>query len=693
PCNKLITRIATWVKDCSDTRSTQPLNTLPSTSASSLRSFIESLPRSVPAAPPTGPSKLPKNQFIIPVFVSSKAILPGAPSYMQMFEPRYRRMMSTILELNQKDDEDELALDSMMYGIVFKKPDLPQTAENSISGLTRRASGTTSESASDNGTASAVGPANLSSGGPTGSTSSLASSNLFGRGVFNGGCCIGPSSSCLSPWIIPGVRPGSTSEYLEFGTALKLRSVKPIYENPPVVTSTPTNGSGRESRTDSVSTTDDEMELDDDEEDDEDEGEESMDEGTASMRRTQSQTSERPRRRHRRTPAPPVEPSRYMVDGIGSWRFKVLEKGVCPDGLNLALVELVEDLDFEDEEVADEVMEATTILDSLEIAGNKLDVCTMIDCDCAASKRNKLARSRQSSPGTDSTMKDSDTKSISSVSSTDSIPSFSTPKGKSRTLTSTPDSELYECPMSEFFKSTRLSSIAKCMSSGVQYLTCTVQPPFPLDLVLPEHTMDTDSQDHHHSPHQREGRGRHHNHSQLHHRNNHSDSQVPDNHLHQPKPSHGGEYHLHSTRNRLNSHSRSRHSSHQPYTTPTLLKQKNITVAQTHNQYLHTLYESLHKVLHQILVHLDTKFQIPPPGTSTFDTILHFKLVYGEVPDSPAMVSYWIANLLDVHEGAKYELLRDDIGGVEGRIEWVLNVVREAERRGVSVSQLVVRFY
>ncbi|KAJ3026586.1 UNVERIFIED_CONTAM: hypothetical protein HDU68_005404 [Siphonaria sp. JEL0065] len=631
-------------------------------------------------------------------------------------------MIAKILEINQKRGDEDCQLDSMVYGVCVKVPEkgLPS------SGIKRRRSNndrlnaaiSTSTSMVDKDEVTVVRPAASSS---SASISSSASTSYcatpfantacagFGRSVFSSGasCPNLPStysSAPPSPWIIPcHTRVGCTSEYMDFGTALKLRSIRPIFDQPPpdhdpstpdacrsgvsLVTPvvgevpaqpTPMPTGGRTSSSSSTDTTnsseydyddeDDEMDIDEDEEwGSQESGDEEIpfrphSQLTNGSRRSSNRPNSSashpaaprssplraattasplpflPNHQHQqtqnqqqlRTSATTAIPSRYLVDGIGTWRFKVLERGVCDDGLNLALVERLEDMDFEDEECAGLDVVNAALAEKEDAANNPLrqpaEVCTMAECDCATSKKAKASAFATSISQTMDTMSTTKYQNTSSMDYTHEL-TVQLPKAKSRCTTSstsmtattpTPDTDNnYTCPMSEFFKSTHLSSFAKCMYSGVQYLACTKQPLFPFDIyeVAPS------------------------------------------------KP-------------------------HEATTTT------NLAYSQTQNEYLQSLYTRLSNLVQEITTHLNTAFlhQQESTGTTSITTAyanaLHFKLIHGDVPscipntasEAAEHLTYWVANLLDLSEVSKNEILRHDLGGVDGRVEWVLGVVAEMKR-------------
>ncbi|KAJ3015509.1 UNVERIFIED_CONTAM: LON peptidase N-terminal domain and RING finger protein 1 [Siphonaria sp. JEL0065] len=734
PTNKLIAKTVEWVKACTDTPLSRPPSSLRnSPSSSALQCFINSLPRYSPTQPPSGPPKLPKNQFIIPIFVSCKTIMPGIPCFMQLFEPRYRTMIAKILEINQKRGDEDCQWDSMVYGVCIKVPEkgLPYT------GIKRRRSNndsinstiSTSTTMVDKDEVTVVRPTVFASSSSVSMFSSASSSSCatvfanttcarFGRSVFSSGasCPNLPStysSAPPSPWIIPcHTRVGCTSEYMDFGTALKLRSIRPIFDDPPpdhdpstpdacrsgVSSVTPAVGevgaqstvvstAGRTSSSSSTDTTnsseydyddeDDEMDIDEDEEWGSQEGGDgetplrSHSQLTNGSRRSsnrpnssashsaaprsspraaatesplpvlpnhqqqQQQQAQNQQQQHH----PTAELSRYLVDGIGSWRFKVLERGVCDDGLNLALVERLEDLDFEDEECAGLDIVNAALAEKEDATDSPLsrplEVCTMSECDCAASKRPKL--STASTPSTMDTLSTTKYQDASSMDYTHGsqlkgitrcTPTSST-STTSATSATTPDTDNnYTCPMSEFFKSTHLSSFAKCMYSGVQYLACTKQPPFPFDI----------------------------------------DEVTP--------------LKLHDT--------------------PTTATTTNLIYSHTQNEYLQSLYTRLSTIVQEITTHLNTTFLNQQESTTSsittaYANALHFKLIHGDVPsctpntsEAAEHLTYWVTNLLDLSEVCKNEILRHDLGGVDGRVEWVLGVVEEMRRLRGSGGQAMI---
>ncbi|KAI9331882.1 hypothetical protein BDR26DRAFT_921959 [Obelidium mucronatum] len=734
PTNKLIATTVEWVKACLNIPPVRPPVLRHASSSSSLQCFLNSLPRCSPAQPPIGPPKLLKNQFIIPIFVSCKTILPGVPCFMQFFEPRYRRMILKLMEINRKRGDEECQLDSMVYGVCVKVP-LEQNL-NTVAGIKRRRSANSSAD-----TIVVTGGDTLRNANSNG-RSSPACAALFGRSVFGGACCSSLpstySSAPESPWITPSAtRPGSTSEYMEFGTALKLRSVRPIFDNPPpnhdpstpdacrtgapattntTTTSGDTTLSGRNTSNSSGSSEyyednddDDDMDIDEEEEEEEEGWSSSGDEETPlrlsssrsrptvsssapgqplpSLPQQQRQHQQQQQQQQAKYTCP--EPSRYLVDGIGSWRFKVLERGVCDDGLNLALVERIEDLDFEDEEcVGLDVVNGAIDMDNQDISGHggvgidgkqNREVCTMAECDCSASKRAKTRPSTHSTSTTIyttssnqqdilSTAKYEEPKSTVTTAAAQNTSSI-IPRGTTTSRLSTvptPDSaDNYTCPMSEFFKSTHLSSFAKCMYSGVQYLACTKQPPFPFDLTLPLESESLQQEHHKHDHHE-------HHYHHLHH------------HHHDAKTGH--------------------------------LQLVNLRYSKTQAAYILSLYQQLSRLVQEIIGYLNASFleqqqkmqqqqqqqqhdggPVSCPSTA-YANALHFKLIHGDVPTLATaaaaatssggdaaealveLMTFWVANLLDVNEVVKNELLRDDIGGVDGRVEWVLHVVEELRR-------------
>ncbi|KAJ3066463.1 hypothetical protein HDU98_010203, partial [Podochytrium sp. JEL0797] len=643
PCNRILQTLAEWVKSCDSPSqnipATIPQHTLRhTTSQSSLHAFLSSLPRCTPATPPTSPPTLPKNQFIIPIFVGCRTLLPGVPCYMQMFEPRYRSMMQKIIFLNNhRTPGDDCPCDSMMYGVCLRvqhESEAANTPQPEVAGIKRRRSG---------GVSSMTGVESESTHAPSSSSGiqSTPTSAFLGRGVFSNflhcapaRCCVGGDASklqSLSPWIVPGTRPGSTSEYMEFGTALKLRSVKPIYDAPPppppsaTVSSSSAMESTPEPRHDSA--------MEEDFSDEEEEwGSSSGDDDAMSVRsvsnagsRTRmvpnasSRSSGNTRRTSRSStyssrpttqPATPVEPSRYLVDGIGTWRFKVLERGVC-DGLNLALVQRIEDLDFEDEDVMCGGEEDDATLSGSgggSVRGEEKEVCTLSDCDCAASRTHRAAALARKEEDNESPL----------TSPTTAISAFSNPTPPHRrTLTSTPDSDFYTCPVSEFFKTTRLSSFAKCVYSGARYLACTKQPAFPFDLkALAESTGSVGN------PHHRQTR---------------------------------------------------------------------IAFAGAQNAYLQLLYVQLDALLRRILTYLATALLAKQESTPGYDSVLHFLLIHGAVPSDPALVTFWIVGVLVVGVGGFVVLVRAVGGGVAGRVVWVLGVVWSWEVWGRGVETGLVK--
>ncbi|KAJ3241951.1 LON peptidase N-terminal domain and RING finger protein 3 [Chytriomyces hyalinus] len=640
---------AEWVSNCSSPQPqqqqqpqyTQPPATQPSRSPSS--ASISS-PTLAPQLPPK--VMLKPNQHIIPIFLGPKAVLPGVPCFMQFFEQRYKDMIAKIQEINKEGGRGWRSSDSdsenndcelgLMFGvcIIDDEAMARQNAAARMPAVAAPTSGSSNPSTTTSTTtAPSTGLKRNHAGEQTRATSAPSSNAAadYTR-LMNGGCepvgsagapllksVLNSSNSHLSPWVVSSIRPGSSSVYLEYGTALKLRSICPIYEEPegpPPTTHTNESSSGRagaaSSSNSNRSTHSDDDEGNDVEMDENEQprGSESETELTATNE-FQSQTQRR-RRRRRSSPVvvkPPAAVARYLVDGIGSWRFKVIERAICEGGLNIALVEYIDDLDFEDEapctldlpETAGEAEAAKSAsLDEDAETKTLSDICTVVGCDCAFSR----SQSTHSNSGHDSCR--------SSIDSGAPIPSFPIPKatsGRKSVLSSIMDYDpSYTCPMSEFFKRTRLSSFAKCVYSGVQMFSCTKQPPFPFDLTPPTSSSAT-----------------------------HESSSAASI--------------AHTAKQRL--------------------------LSQTKQQErLQRLYARIAKIVTQIL-HIVTTSNLVRTNPNA---LTHFKLIHGAVPTTPTLLSFWLANLLNVTERAKYELLRDDVGGVVGRFEFILAIVQKGRR-------------
>ncbi|KAJ3139090.1 LON peptidase N-terminal domain and RING finger protein 3, partial [Physocladia obscura] len=644
PCNKILAIVSDWVKTCTEISISQQSvvqKPMKLDDPLALQTFLRSIPAQRPAPPPSLPAKLPRNQYIIPIFVGGRSVLPGVPCFMQLFEPRYRRMISEVLELNKHRQDDECDDDEMMYGVATM---VPQNSDYFPAGVKRRRSGSnatwnaTTMASTNNAPDSSV------------SASFLGRCSVFSNGSFSvgtPGIRSRSTSNSVSPWITPTTRVGSTSEYFEFGTALKIRSLKPLFESPPHQqqpppmpaqqlrmrsnsrqsraasnrTSSVHNRDTSQNRSDSGSGHTLENNTDDNADEDDWMSQDSEDENNEPNSRTATQSiHSRDSRQTDSTqwqrPQIPV-PSRYLVDGVGSWRFRVIERGVCDDGLNLALVEKVEDLDFEDEEILSGFLASNNMLDYDQLESTFGEICNIPGCDCATSRIASSAVSeREKFDNTSSLNFD-----LASLKSSDSTPTL-THKGKTRSV-ATSESDFYLCPVSEFFKSTQHSTISN-YSNG-QTLVHTKQPPFPFDMASLSQTI------------------------------NHASS--------------------------LSSYPQSPHDHH-------ILQRKTSTEAlsmqfsQKYNDYILALYARLDNVLVQVLAFLN-KVLNRGSGENSF---FHFHLIHGEIPRTPDMLVYWIANLLDVHDLRKYELLRDDIGGVEGRIEWILDVVSDWEKRRMGKS-------
>ncbi|KAJ3200670.1 hypothetical protein HDU82_008707 [Entophlyctis luteolus] len=580
-------------------------------------------------------------------------LFPGVPCFMQLFEPRYRRMVSHILDYNRNKLSDDAADDDMIYGVVVKTP--PPEADIGCN-ITMKRRRSVSDAALLHAKAVAVAAASSSAQarsdtiGNVGSASAsyLGQCSIFSPGAVSSRRRLNGTSHSIfagneSPWIQPSTRVGYTSEYLEFGTALKMRGLKPIYETTASQTqsegmqinkedsnTSTANSSNHDSEStassgedddDAINGGDDDMDIEDDDWSSTDG--EAMNATSAHHRRGGSRSSSRHRdsggstnggpdasarsrarsggrqsvtrsghtltQSESRSPAPPPPVvSRYLVDGVGAWRFRVLERGVCEDGLNLALVEKIEDLDFEDEDCVGNLVPTQ----NAGLAECQEEECHLPDCQCDSSRARRLLRDSE-----DAEMADAPPSSGASGHS--STATGSSLNFKARKLAAR-ESDPYLCPASEFFKAT-----------GAQFRKL---PPFPFDLSEASGIWSGLSSNDDVSlrrGHQWTG------------------SQVASNEF-----------------------------------------------AEAQCEYILNLHMRLQKLLVYTQRHLANSLNVGVGENSFF----HFHLIHGDIPTTPGYLVFWLANLIGVHEWAKYELLRDDIGGVEGRIEWLLNVVKEFRR-------------
>ncbi|KAI8620319.1 hypothetical protein BC830DRAFT_574636 [Chytriomyces sp. MP71] len=615
--------------------------------------------------PPAPKVTLKPNQYVIPVFLGSIAVLPGIPCYMQLFEQRYKDMIQKIMRINRTrgnfaesegDGHGNSCDVGLMYGVCV--------VDDEATAIYKRECAAAAAAAGFKRGRETVAPAACSS---SSSSCSSAGASMLPRGLPSTSVLksvLNPSNDYLTPWIVPSIKPGYTSVYLEYGTALKLRSINPVYVGPHGEIVAPPNEA--EDPNDASS---DEDDLTSDEEavsSTDDEGGESgsprREFNEAARRRRQSARRRRsgglqqpplipqtpqtppssvptqppqppqpqyqeppgappPQAIFQEPPGPPppmrVELSRFFVDGVGSWRFKVIERAVCEDGLNIALVEHVEDLDIEDEVpcmyglaaiVADthtEVSKKTNMsgekspkMPSIDNCGS--EVCNVPGCDCSKSRSARERKENMEVEG--------------------SIPSFPVAKAQSARKNSFASAididSVYTCPSDEFFKNTKLSCLARTVSSGAQSFTCSKQPPFPFDLtraVLPSGCKNS------------------------------------------------------------------------------TIRRASLQLQQI--QYLPCtarLYGQVRKMLDKVLYLILSRcgqVGASPATPEQEASFRHFKLIHGSVPSSPVLLSYWLANLLNVPERAKYELLRDDVGGVVGRFEFFLGVV-ERGRREVRMMRM-----
>ncbi|KAJ3239054.1 hypothetical protein HDU81_006660 [Chytriomyces hyalinus] len=612
PQTAITALFAEWVSNCSSPQQQQQQQqrsqyTQPPATQSSSRSPSSasiSSPTLAPAAPQLPPKVMLKpNQHIIPIFLGPKAVLPGVPCFMQFFEQRYKDMIAKIQEINKEggrgwrsnsngnnnnnisdsDSENNDCELGLMFGVCIIDDEamarqnaaarMPATAppasgssNTATNGLKRNHAGEqqtrTTPSAPSNAAADYT---RLMNGGcePVGSTGAP-----LLKSVLNS------SNSHLSPWVVDSIRPGSSSVYLEYGTALKLRSICPIYEEPaegPIPPSATTNTNDG-SRSAGMSGSNRSIHSDDDEGDVEmDENEQPESETETPTNEFQSQTQRQRRRRRRSSPVPvkaPAAVARYLVDGIGSWRFKVIERAICEGGLNIALVEYIEDLDFEDE--------APCTLDLPETAGEEE----------AAAKSASMDE-------------DAETKTLSDISAMTAAARPLIQVHLFRT-------SLYPRPQVE----------EKAYYPQLWTMTHPIPAPCLNSSNAPAFQV------------------------------------LPNAFIQASKSTHESSASIaHTVKQRL--------------------------LSQTKQQErLHRLYARIAKIVTQIL-HIVTTSNLV---RTNLNALTHFKLIHGAVPTTPTLLSFWLANLLNVTERAKYELLRDDVGGVVGRFEFILAIVQKGRR-------------